>query len=191
MTRCCCLVVLSCALLTSCTIGDPYGVVMHHTPYGNVAGRIAGSFQAVEQPAQNELLIGGGARVGLRVANLTDGVFTTEIEIPDSGSVTMYVRSTMHERPTPGNGGISLEISAVATKLTLDDGRVIPYQIMLDRQRPTPISIINDGRYLDVTVGCTHLGRFVTYRPSTEWVILEPSSSGSVRCIDPLFIPPY
>lgn len=184
-------IVLSCALLTACTLGDPYGLRMHHTPYGTVTGRISGSFDVVEQPALNELLIGGGARVGLRVADVTDGVFTTELEISDSASITLYVRSTMHENPMPDSRGISLEIATRATKLTLEDGRVIPYEIILDEGRPTSVSIINDGRYLDITVGCTHLGRFATTRPSTEWVILEPSPTGQVRCIDPLFIPPY
>lgn len=183
--------VLAAVLVSACTIGDPYGLMMMPTPYGNVVGHIQGDRHLVQHVALNAVAIDSGARLGLRVAKLTDGIFNTEVRLRDGAELTIHMRTTPHALSVKPQGGLMLRVSLSHAELIRDDGRVQRYDLALDTARPFIVNIVNDGRLMDIRLGCTNLDIVTTTLPSTEWVVVEPSRRGGVELIDPTFTPLY
>lgn len=178
-------------VLTACTIGDPYGLTMHRTPVGQVAGRITGNRHMVVQEALNAVVVDSGASVGIRVERQTDGVFDTEIELDTTSDVTLYLRSTQHARAHGSQRYVALRLTPGTARVTMDDGRTRDVRANVQPKQPVVVRVVNDGPTIDVTVGCTHVGRFTTTLPSTEWVVIQPMARGPVRVTDPQFFSLY
>lgn len=179
------------AVLSSCTIGDPYGLTMMPTPYGTVVGQLQGDRHRVEQVALNAVVLDSGARLGLRIAKVTDGTFNTEVRLRDSAELTLHLRTTPHALSSDHQSGVRLRMSLTHAEVVNDEGRVQRYDLELDTAKPVVVNIVNDGRHMNITLGCTDLGSITTNLPSTEWVVLEPSGRGRVELVDPTFIPLY
>ena len=182
---------ISAAVLSACTIGDPYGLMMMPTPYGNVVGHIHGDRHRVEQVALNAVTLDSGARLGLRVAKITDGTFNSEVRLRDSAELTVHMRTTPHALLAERQAGLVLRMSLTHAELVREDGQTQRYDLDLDTARPVIVNIVNDGRHMNITLGCTNLEAVPTSLPSTEWVVVEPSRRGRVELIDPTFIPLY
>ena len=183
--------VLTTVMLSGCTIGDPYGLTMMPTPYGNVVGRIQGDRSQVEQYALNAVAIDSGVQLGLRVPSVTDGVFNSEVRLSDHAELTIHMRTTPLALKEERRGGLLLRMSRTHAELVTEDGHVRRYDLALDTANPVALNIINDGRQMNITLGCTNLEAVTTPLPSTEWVVVEPSRRGRVELIDPTFYPLY
>jgi len=180
-------IILAGLVLASCTIGDPYGVAMHETRTGRVRGRIVGNPHRVHHEALNAVRIYSGAAFGFRVEQHTDGVFDAEVELDSAADVTLLLRTTLHAYSQGSKRHVALRLTPTLATLTLDDGRTVHTAVTLPAGIPTSIRVVNDGSLIDITVGCTHLGRFATGLPATEWIVVAPLNAGSIRVVDPHF----
>jgi hypothetical protein len=182
----------ACAVsLASCTLSDPYRFDMHAYSGWPIDGRIEGDYHRVDQPAPNVLDVNDGATVAMRVPTLTDGAFSVETTMRDGAHATFYIRTTPYDRTNRRNEGIVLTVTPEQTTLTMETGASVRMPTPFDRGRPSVVEIVNDGRFVDVTVACTRVARLPTSLPSTEWIIVAPSAGASVELIDPRFRPLY
>ena len=176
--------------LSACRVGDLSTFSMQPNTGWPIEGKIVDNIDAVDVYADNALRVASGGAVAFRNRKLTDGVLSMQLTLQAGNSITLYTRTTPHSDSLLQDPGISVAIrNGVVTVSPITPRVSVPVTIQPDV--PFVVEIKNDGPWMDITVACTHIGRFATERPSTEWVILRSSDQASFTMVDPTFRPLY
>ena len=176
--------------LNACRVGDLSAFSMQPNTGCPIEGKIVDNIDAVHVYAPNAMRVASGGAVAFRNRELTDGVLSMQLTLQAGNSVTLQTRTTPHSDSLLQDPGISATIrNGVVTVSPLTPPVAVPVNIQPDV--PFVVEIKNDGRWMDITVACTHIGRFATKRPTTEWVILRSSDQASFTLVDPTFRPLY
>lgn len=191
---------LLCGLVACTTIGNPYAFRLRDPNGFNVEGRIIKrgtdvssstipQRHRIEVLGRNAIRLLEGGEAGIRVQDMTDGDVNFETKLSSGSILRVVVRSTVHDDTTSADKGLTLEITEqhVIARVQSQTPRVIPVSITSDV--PFRVEFHHSGRYTDVTVACTDIGRFDVGTPSTEWLLLSNMSRGPITVIDPSFSP--
>lgn len=177
-------------LLGACRVGDLSAFSLQPNTGWPIEGKIVDSINAVNVYADNAMTVASGGGVAFRTRRLTDGVLNMQLTLQPGNSVTLQTRTTPHSDSLLRDPGVSVTIrnSAVVVEPFLP--RVsVPVNVQPDV--PFVVEIKNDGRWVDITVACTHIGRFAAAKPSTEWVIVRSNDRAAFTLVDPTFRPLY
>lgn len=113
-----------------------------------------------------------------------------QLTLQAGNSVTLQTRTTPYSDSLLHDPGVSVTIrNGVVTVEPIVPRMAVPVNVQPDV--PFVVEIENDGHWIDITVACTHIGRFATGRPSTEWIILRSNDQASCTLVDPTFRPLY
>lgn len=176
--------------LNACRIGDLSSFSMQPNTSWPIEGKIVDNINAVDVYADNAMRVASGGGVALRNRELTDGVLSMQLTLQAGNSVTLHTRTTPHSDSLLLDPGVTITIrNSIVTVGPIAPRVAVPVTIQPDV--PFVVEIKNDGRWMDITVACTHIGRFASERPSTEWVILRSSDLASFTLVDPTFRPLY
>lgn len=154
-----------------------------------IEGRILGDYHFVDVKAENLFTVEHPAAVAMRCEPITDGVFDTEMTWIKPGDVLMVMRSTPYEDSTSTPQPISIRIGASETVVTYGS-------TVIRANTPTPVDgtpfrvyMVQHGRTIDITVGCTKVCHLNVDRPSTQWITIRPEIGTAVEFRDPKFLP--
>lgn len=191
---------LLCGLTACTTIGNPYAFRLRDPNGHNVEGRIIKrgtdvssstipQRHRIEVVGRNAIRLLEGGEAGIRVQDMTDGDVDFESKLSSGSVLRVVVRSTVHDDTTSTDKGLTLEVTEhhVIARVKDQAPRVVPVSITADK--PFRVEFRHSGRFTDVTVACTDIGRFDVGTPSTEWLLLSNMSRGTITVIDPSFSP--
>lgn len=176
--------------LSACRIGDLSTFSMQPNTGWPIEGKIVDNINAVDVYADNAMKVASGGAVAFRNRELTDGRLSMQLALQAGNSVTLQTRTTPHSDSLLQDPGIAITIRNGVVSVSPFTPQVsVPVTIQPDV--PFVVEIANDGPWIDITVACTHIGRFATTRPSTEWVILRSNDQAGLTMVDPTFRPLY
>lgn len=176
--------------LSACRVGDLSAFSMQPNTGWPIEGKIVDNVNAVDVYANNAMRVASGGAVAFRTRELTDGRLSMQLALQAGNSATLQTRTTPHSDSLLQDPGISITIrKGVVTVSPFSPLVSVPVNVQPDV--PFIVEIVNDGRWVDVTVACTHIGRFASDRPSTEWVILRSNDQAGFTMVDPTFRPLY
>lgn len=154
-----------------------------------IEGRVLGDYRLVDVKAENLFSVAHPAAVAIRCEPITDGVFSAEAKWITPGEVVMTLRSTPFDDSTSTPESIIVRIGAAETVVTYGP-------TMIRSAAPTPVDgtpfrlhVVQHGRTVEITVGCTKVCQLTTQRPSTQWITLQPEIGSTIEFRDPKFLP--
>lgn len=187
-------------LVACTTIGNPYAFRLRDPNGYNVEGRIIQrnvdisssalpQRHRIEVIGRNAIRLLEGGEAGIRVKDMTDGDVDFETKFSSGAALRVVVRSTVHDDTTTADKGLVLEITEqhVLVRMKNQEQKIVP--VSITPNTPFRVEFHHSGRYTDVHVACTNIGRFDVGTPSTEWLLLSNTSKGEVTVIDPSFSP--
>ncbi|MCO6465358.1 MAG: hypothetical protein J5I53_01960 [Bradyrhizobiaceae bacterium] len=189
------LIVLSfTVVVTACS---PWRFSLQQNADFPIEGRILTGKEHVRILGTNAFAVAAPGTVAFRAQQITDGEFDTEVLIEKGTGFDLVMRSTPFDDSTKGGvNAMRIHVSADSTVgisagsgmvvvTTPTGSRAVP--ITASVKQPFRIVVTQHGRYTDVEVACTTIGRFVTPKPSTQWISVVPSNGSAVRLVDPTF----
>jgi len=176
--------------VSGCRTGDLSTFDLQRNTSWPIEGKILDSIDAVDVYADNALTVASGSGVAFRTKEITDGLVSMQFTMLPGNSITVHSRTTPHSDTVLQDPGISVTIrNNVVTVSPFTPSVSVPVNIQPNV--PFIVEIENDGRWIDINVACTHIGRFETSRPSTQWVIVRSNDRASFTLVDPKFHPPF
>jgi hypothetical protein len=170
----------------SCRVGNLRTFSLQQNTLWPIEGRIVRGIDSVDVFAKNAIRVESGGVIAFRSNEFTDGRLDMQLTMKPGNSVTLQTRTTPYSDTIQSDPGVSIVIRNNTVTVEPVIPRVsVPVTITPDV--PFIVEIVNDGHWIDVTVACTHIGRFSTIRPSTEWLILRSNDQAHCTLVDPTY----
>ena len=152
--------------------------------------RILYDRHSVSRPAQNALQLKGEARIAMRCEWITDGVFSSEINLQPGTTLRLQTRTTPYDDSIATKRGIIIDVTDGQTSVTVD-GKTTISNTPLPINAPFVVELYTDGQWTCVYVACVDVGRYESATPSTQWIIASLPSGGTALLADPSIEPLY
>jgi hypothetical protein len=184
------LILLTCVIPTfvMCMGCNPWVFTLQENTGWPIEGRILRNYDSVDVVAPNAIRISHNSRVAMRCVNLTDGVFTADVDLRYGSILTLEFRTTPYDDSVKNADGLILHIGRDEVR-TVYQGQSSTVPTNTSTSNPFNITVTQHGRWIDVEVACTDVGRFYSTQPSTQWVMAHTSAPGSALLVDPRFSP--
>jgi len=153
-----------------------------------VEGRILKNYDSVDVVSGNAIQISGDSKIAMRCVNVTDGVFSSDVQLRYGTLLTLEFRSTPFDDSTSLRNGLILTIGRDEVKAELD-GKSTTVPTSQTTNKPFIVVITHQGNWIDVDIACTKIGRFKSQAPSTQWLLANTSAPGSALFVNPRFEP--
>lgn len=153
-----------------------------------IEGRILSNYDSVDVVAPNAIRISHDSKIAMRCVNLTDGVFTTDVQLRYGTILNLEFRTTPFDDSTKNYDGLILKVGRDEVHATIH-GKTTVVPTKQSTDSPFAITVVQQGDWIDVEVACTNVGRFFSKEPSTQWLLANTSAPGSALFVDPTFSP--
>lgn len=177
------------AMVVACS--SPRRFIMPSSSGSRTAVDVRGPLAATERIAANGLRLHDEGLAGLRREHVTDKVFSAELDLPPTGAVRMFLRTTVHDMVETADSGLVATIYGSGRTVVTTPSGVVTMDTPLPPTGPLSVRIVDDARWCTLTVGCTTLPAIATALPATEWIVVQTSSPSAVAIIDPHFHSTY
>ena len=186
------------ALVAFMAIGcSPWHFMMQRQSGWVIEGKKRVDKDLVDIVSDNQIAVTGPAGVSMRCYQITEGVFDTEITLqnrgtdPADGEVSIGLRSTPYADTVENSGepAFGLVIRNNDVSVEYMDSTYTTHGIIPEPGTPFRIRVVEHGRFVDIEVACTNLGRYEFASPSTQWVSIFAGPEQEIELRDPSFRP--